>query len=182
MHFPTLLLAIATALAAKVTSTPITIANQTPLALTDNKWTLEGLTRQRSNDSATCRWRFKVTDTTPSSLDSTLSSDSSTATTANLPRVRCSFKTSTKLGFDCGLEDFDPVKCSKSSPSYFVAGGHERFGGFFMLVVSNADAGLRAYFMFDEALLEAGEAFPPQTARVQNDMVPPLMSPFEDGD
>lgn len=51
-----------------------------------------------------------------------------------------------------------------------------------MLVVSNADAGLRAYFMFDEALLEAGEAFPPQTARVQNDMVPPLMSPFEDGD
>ncbi|KAI1191470.1 hypothetical protein F5B17DRAFT_311082 [Nemania serpens] len=190
MHFPTLFLT--SLLATQTTSTPI--ANQVPLALTNKKWTLEGLTRKRNNDSTTCKWRFKVKDTTPSSSSSTSSSSSPTSsptpflpassspmTTAKLPTVRCSFNTTAKLGSDCGIEDFvDPVKCSRSHPSYHVTGAHERFGGYFMILVSNIDAGLRAYFLVDEALLESGAKIPPQTANVQNDMVPPQISMDED--
>lgn len=49
-----------------------------------------------------------------------------------------------------------------------------------MILVSNIDAGLRAYFLVDEALLESGAKIPPQTANVQNDMVPPQISMDED--
>ncbi|KAI1169333.1 hypothetical protein F5B18DRAFT_18779 [Nemania serpens] len=179
MHFPALFLA--SILATQATSTPI--AEQSPLALTDMKWTLSGLTRKRSNDSgATCKWRFKITDTTPSPSPSPSPSPFIPASAANLPSVRCSFKTSSKPGIDCGIEDFTPVKCSKSHPLYLVSGGHERFGGYFMVLVNNVDAGLRAYFVFDEALLESGAKFPPQTSPVQNDMVPPQVSLVEDED
>ncbi|KAI1113751.1 hypothetical protein F5Y14DRAFT_462231 [Nemania sp. NC0429] len=192
MLFPALLLA--SILAIQATSTPIDTITDTemytnkdtaipaPLALTNRKWTLSNLTRKRSNKSTTCRWRFKVTDTTPApspllipgTVSATADGDGD-GDGGNLPPVRCNFKTNTtKKGFDCGLEDFEPVKCSRSNASYLVSGAHEKFGGFFMMLVSNVDAGLRAYFLFDEALLEAGEELPTQTVRVQNDMVPPL--------
>ncbi|KAI0907447.1 hypothetical protein F4823DRAFT_641352 [Ustulina deusta] len=121
------------------------------------QWTLDQVSRKRVHKHRTCKWKMAITQ----------SATEANGTTANSTPVHCKFSVRVPKGHDCAVDDFGPVRCSKSHHGFYVSAGHNE-DGFVAMVVENVNEDTRANFAFLDATLDSGRAIPPQTSTVRD--------------
>ncbi|KAI0868890.1 hypothetical protein GGS24DRAFT_190077 [Hypoxylon argillaceum] len=152
----TILMAILLTLGA---STPVPPPASSPATARAKEWTLDTVSRTRTNDKQTCHWAMTITQSP------TTSSPPWPTTNSTAAPVHCAFRVQDKT--DCGTAAFGLTRCSPQHHGFYVSGGHDA-AGFVILLVTDVDEDAQAFFGYLDSTLDSGNDIPPQTSPVDD--------------
>lgn len=144
------------------TQTQVTATATSPVipsdsSIPDVKWTLDDVSRERTDDNKICEWKMAISQSPPFSPPPVTNSTDAA--------LHCSFKVPAANGSDCSVAAFPRKRCNPSNHDFYVSGGHNE-NGFVVVLVENLNENTMAFFGFADDVLDSSDDVPPQTSIV----------------